>query len=235
LKRDAEAERLQDFARMVSAIIDQRIKLASIQRWPIDKEGAHYSRNAFASRNAKASACRKLRKAIEQATDDLKSAAKNDGSDGRYVRHLRLSTVGDIGKISTIFRVLQVIDEKNTIVKYEAYNIHGERDYARDSSYWVDGQLGQSFADGDKVHLDGIWEVSGTKTYTTAIGSSNTIYVLSPVAIKLSEVTIPPLPGVRVKELIKLSKKKIRPKMSSSKPTSHSSRPGARSRKGHRR
>lgn len=86
-------------------------------------------------------------------------------------------SVGDIGRIWTGVRVAQVIDKSHARVSYG-----GERD--NDTTVWISGTDTTDFADDATIKLDYVWEVTGTKTYTTVLGSSKTIFVLEPFDLK---------------------------------------------------
>ena len=126
--------------------------------------------------------CRKARHRIELPTTDLS-----------------IGMIGYFGKKSWI-NVEQIVNGTEMLVKrrwrtdhtvYENPQMWGRRvryternvrkDY--DAFYWIKGVPTKGHIDGEENPLEGVFEVTGTKIYTTAIGGSNTVFILEPVVI----------------------------------------------------
>lgn len=82
----------------------------------------------------------------------------------------------DEGQCSWQFKVQQVVDESNMLVKVTRYS-HTARSEIGDYLIWVVGRY-RDVVDGQSVTFPGVFIVSGTKQYTTAIGGSKTVYML---------------------------------------------------------
>jgi hypothetical protein len=80
------------------------------------------------------------------------------------------------GQRSWQFKVQQVVDERNMLVKVTQYN-HSRGAEVGDYLIWVVGRY-SDVVDGQSVTFPGVFIVSGTKQYTTAIGGSKTVYML---------------------------------------------------------
>ncbi len=76
---------------------------------------------------------------------------------------------GMIGDRTPSFEVMQITDGTNMMV-----TMFGQR-------VWVSGVSTAGLVDGKKVELPQVFRITGTKTYKTAIGGSNTVFVFSPV------------------------------------------------------
>lgn len=74
------------------------------------------------------------------------------------------------------FKVQQVIDERNMLVKVTQFS-HSRGREVGDYLVWITGRFGD-LVDGQSVAFSGVFIVSGTKQYTTAIGGSKTVYML---------------------------------------------------------
>jgi hypothetical protein len=77
-------------------------------------------------------------------------------------------SVGEKGFLIYPVRVVQVIDANSMTCKVKG------------DLCWVDGISTAGITDDSLADLDGAFEVVGTKSYTTAIGGSNTVWQLSP-------------------------------------------------------
>ena len=94
--------------------------------------------------------------------------------------------VGQRGYFSEMPWTEQIINKENVIVKTSI-------SYKRDDSYdsglvfspirplvWLKGMVTSGLVDKSKITCSQFLEITGTKTYTTADGASNTIFVMQP-------------------------------------------------------
>ena len=113
----------------------------------------------------------------------LDAAAKNFGS--------RIE-VGQIGKFDPSPLIVQVLNDKEMLVEITvnmARRSHRIGPHSTQISYeripgdtvWIRGFPTRGFVDGRRQEIEGIFRVTGTDSYTTVVGSSRTLYTLSPV------------------------------------------------------
>ncbi len=76
--------------------------------------------------------------------------------------------VGEIGVTKYIAKLSQVVSDNDMLVEIG------------DERCWVTGLDTGGYADGDRLQLPYLFLIEGNKTYTTAIGGSNTVMVLQP-------------------------------------------------------
>lgn len=78
------------------------------------------------------------------------------------------------GQKSWQFKIQQVVDDNNMLVKVTQYN-HTRRGQSGDSLIWMVGRYSNA-VDGQVAKFNGVFRVTGTKQYATALGSSKTVY-----------------------------------------------------------
>jgi hypothetical protein len=78
--------------------------------------------------------------------------------------------------IQNLWTVTQVIDKTNMLARI--YEKRG------DLTVWFSGISTAGFTDGSNQRVGQILQVTGTKQYTTAIGGTKTVFVISPFAIQ---------------------------------------------------
>lgn len=79
--------------------------------------------------------------------------------------------VGDIGRIWNGVKIVQIVDKQNALVGFNS----GGKDRV---TAWLKGFDMSKHADDSTGEVDSLLEVSGTKTYETANGSTRTVFVL---------------------------------------------------------
>ncbi|KKL54196.1 hypothetical protein LCGC14_2267800 [marine sediment metagenome] len=131
----------------------------------------------------------------------------------------RKPAVGDVGRLPSVsdrqFRVIQVIDGLNAIISLRWHNkqvriINGSPvvEYGRSQKVtaWIRGISTENFSD-DTVYTDGrVFHVSGTRTYASTDGGTNTVLVLQPLDVTpflrpiVQDEGVPrPPPGIKVR------------------------------------
>jgi len=87
-----------------------------------------------------------------------------------------------------LFRVSQVLDSSNLIVEtpdnYTGRALDNSALSYKRQRFFVSGVPTKDVTDKSFVKLDQLFEVTGTKTYTTVIGGSSTIYEIKPFPIQ---------------------------------------------------
>jgi hypothetical protein len=93
--------------------------------------------------------------------------------------------VGDVGKLSDPFRVIQVVDGDSAIVEI-AYFPWVPFAGMEHEVVWMNAPT-KGMADDRSYRLFGYFEVAGTKRYTNALGVSKTLMLLKPTADPAAE------------------------------------------------
>lgn len=108
--------------------------------------------------------------------------------------------VGDVGRFKYAGRVIQVLGPDEMIVELIADvqkrvsriaspsgmydgNTHERLTYTdiKGDTVWIKGYSTQGVADNQKIKPDVVFKVTGTDSYTTALGSRRTLHTISPV------------------------------------------------------
>lgn len=135
----------------------------------------------FKSKEAKEAATKNVEKMLEAEKDYLKEARKGPN----YGTLSYPAKIGDIGKVypgkEQRVNVFQVIDKDTMLVKVFPVNIKGG------VIFMVKNYPNKGATDGAGFDLDHPFEVTDTTTYKTALGGSNTVFVLEPLDTKKIE------------------------------------------------
>jgi hypothetical protein len=105
-------------------------------------------------------------------------------------------TVGQVSylendKYKQVLEVIQVIDERNVLVKFMfGYHIAQTRTRSYASTHgvetvWLKGLSTEGLVDGSPIKTNKAFKITGTKTYTTADRGAATVFMLEPVSISL--------------------------------------------------
>jgi hypothetical protein len=137
------------------------------------------------------------RASLKSATDYLKKL--QDANTPFYAKadfDLTEPKTGRIGLCDLHLKVIQVVDDNNSIVDYEwTYSIPSgvatddPRTFARGSaskSYWLANVSTKNFATGEYTDQEGVFALTGTKTYPTSAGP-RTIMILEYVDLRGQE------------------------------------------------
>lgn len=89
-------------------------------------------------------------------------------------------TLQESGIISHSYEIAQIIDESNMLVAIDNLNLYSRYKEQESRLIWLKSST-KGVVDGTRIKLDGVYQITGTKQYTTAIGSSKTVYVIEPI------------------------------------------------------
>lgn len=170
--RTARLREDQDF------MAEYEARLRKAKRGKIDPDNARFARFTYADRREK-------RRVIQEERAQLAEFEA-------FVAHWRGACtiipalpnpprVGDLGELPYI-RVLQIIDADEMRVKTR----HGR-------DLWLRGVVTRGHVDGVRLKPAGIFEVTTTKTYTTALGAARTVLAAEPVPIPLEMLRLEPI------------------------------------------
>lgn len=132
-----------------------------------------------------------------QALREIRSELVN--AKGKYLPNL-IPANGSIGEIraddgeEANGKVFQVIDKSHALVEVPNFGI-----------VLFQVEDANSIADGGAVALPGLWKITGTKTYDTIAGTSNTVYVIEKFSVEKaledskSKPTDPEIPSPKIK------------------------------------
>lgn len=160
-KERAERQRLVAVAGARAQVVQLQKELDAVR---FAKVGGTSKRD-FPTSAARDAAVKAKLTELVAARGEVESLEKSKGSYVPALGELEIGAVGTIGRV----KVIQVVDDQNMIVHYFG------------QSLWVTTPTA-GVVDGAIRSVPGPFEVAGTKRYTTAGGSSNTIFHARPFA-----------------------------------------------------
>ena len=100
---------------------------------------------------------------------------------GSFKLPLKVGQVAYLGKDNR-FKITQIIDEKNMLADFygKGYPGYWRGGLANPKTIWLKGTDTSNHVDGSKIKIVIPLKITGTKTYPTAMGSTNTVFVLEP-------------------------------------------------------
>ena len=191
--KDEEKKQNSHLQRLKNGIFDKNIKDVMIPanvKQPI----------RFPNKEAKDKTIDSANKKLSETKDQLKKYT--DGTEFYYGSLSYPPKIGDFGKVypnDTIVNVRQVID-KNTMLIRVYYIVKGVKilgkpgnqvvvnDFqTKEVMLMVKSLSTKGATDGAGFDLPQIFEVTGTETYNTTFGSSNTVFIIEPIDTKKLE------------------------------------------------
>ena len=124
---------------------------------------------AFPSKAAKQEALLKAEATLAVMESELRKYKSGEKLAGPP---LIRADVGAIGTLAGSYEIVQVVDDANMLVSGKI-GVAGP-----EQTYWVKGLATDNVADDERARSSHVFRVMETKQYTTAIGGSNTVYVL---------------------------------------------------------
>lgn len=113
--------------------------------------------------------------------------------------------VGAIGCLDEPIKIVQRVDEQSALVKIDV----GARGHnTTKHTVFLQGLNLSDAVDDERIRFTRIpyWKIIGTKTYTTAIGGSKTVYVMEPLSRELHTKTLKRM--AEIKEIQEAERKK---------------------------
>jgi len=171
------------------AKIDAQVILEAMQKGPIRPRQAEASAVGRVGKTVKFAF--RTKEDREKAVEEWIAKNTDEALASKAAPPLLISNAMDIGDFGYLpdhtvplngaenswqFKVQQVVDERNMLVKVTRFN-HASRSEAGDYLVWVVGKY-SGVVDGQTVTFNEVFRVTGTKQYTTAIGGSKTVFML---------------------------------------------------------
>lgn len=110
-------------------------------------------------------------------------------TDTLWPASLKARSIGSMGHMSDV-EIIQIQDDGNSLIRYND----------SDELLWLKGVSMDGLVNGKKVILEGVYEITSTTKYTTAIGSSNTVYIIEPM--ELNPVSLAQLDKGIINEIV---------------------------------
>jgi hypothetical protein len=122
-----------------------------------------------AAENARAKEVKALKKRLETVRAQYNGAAPKGPTASDLLLPDLVAQVGSVGKLGTV-RIQQILDDDNMLID------------AGNQTVWVKGYSTKGLVDSNdpKFEINSIFQITGTKRYTTVIGATTTCFVAEP-------------------------------------------------------